>query len=280
MDNKCLSLGNYKAKQASVKIRVTKNNSLLKQKYFNKKARTISDLYFFNLENQENDILKKIENISHDNKKKRELSINSTNGIKLEGIQNKNNNMNYFNNINIINNNSISKPDKNVDKYNIISFPKFMEYTPNFEQNNNIIFPNDNKNINSIKNDINNNNNINNSFKKINNNNTNKNTNNRSTKFKLNYKNNIKNKNAIGINNLTNNLKRKLNNFFSINIFKKSNLSKKQNFNLTTNDFEKNGLNMINNNEKNVNNKNKKNDNKHRKYFTDTFNNQTEYSGY
>ena len=66
----------------------------------------------------------------------------------------------------------------------------------------------------------------------------------------------------------------------TINIFKKSNLSKKQNFNLTTNDFEKNGLNIINNNEKNVNNKNKKNDNKHRKYFTETFNNQTEYSGY
>ena len=164
MDNKCLTMGNYKANNALVKTGVTKNNSLLKQKYFNKKARTISDLYFFNLENQENDILKKIENISHDNKKKRELSINSTNGIKLEGIQNKNNNMNYFNNINIINNNSISKPDKNVDKYNIISFPKFMEYTPNFEQNNNIIFPNDNKNINNIKKDINNNNNINNFF--------------------------------------------------------------------------------------------------------------------
>ena len=250
MDNKCLKIGNYKANKALAKIRVTKSNSLLKQKYFDKKARTISDLYFFNLKNKEKDILKKMENISYDNKKKIELSINSTYSIKLEGIQIKNNNMNYFKNINIINNNSISKADKNLDKYKIKSFPKFIEYTPKLAQNNNIIYPNDNNNNNNnkIKKEINN---INNYFKKINNNNTNKNTKNRLKNYKL-YK--------IGINNLTNNLKINLNNIISSNAFNKSNLSIKPNYNLTTNDnlLEKYGTNIINNKEKNVNNKKKK----------------------
>ena len=67
MDNKCLTVDNYKGNNSLSKIRVRKKNSLFKKKHFNKKDILIKDLQYFNTEigNIEEDRLKNNIGIFH-----------------------------------------------------------------------------------------------------------------------------------------------------------------------------------------------------------------------
>ena len=145
MDNNRLTVDNYKKNNFSFKIRNPKKNTLFRIKYFNERAKIITD-FNINQENTEEDnhkILKhnrgKITDISESNWN---LSINKTNSIKVEGIQYKANNINYFKTLNIINNNLMNQTNRNIDEDKKMKFIKLKEYIPRFSKSNNYIYLN------------------------------------------------------------------------------------------------------------------------------------------
>ena len=173
---------------------------------------------------------------------------------------------NYFNSINIFNNNHMNKTITNLDAYKKIVFPKFKEYIPRFStsHNNNIIKK---QIIGNIRN--------NKIFNNINNTNTNIYENNSYNKFLLNK---VVNKNLNSYSTLkckfnnnekytkTNDLNTKIN--ISSNLFNKIDFSKNiDNLTKKKDLLENNKLNYINKKSKMVNNRNKINEIKDKKKF-------------
>ena len=70
--------------------------------------------------------------LSNASKKSGKLTISSVNTIKIEGIQDKIEKINYFKNINIINNNLMNKTYESIDEDKKIKTIKLKEYTPRF----------------------------------------------------------------------------------------------------------------------------------------------------